>query len=346
MPRKPTIVEVAARAGVSVASVSRVISGIPTRPATEARVRAASAELGYRPDATGRALKLGPTLQVAFAIDDIGNPVYTEMFQGVEAGLAGSDARLLVASTGHNPSDLVSFVKSLSRGAADALIISPLQSSPELVAALLAAPVPVVVVGDLGDGVPLDTVRTDSQGGVVIAHRFLVTAGYTRIAFVNGPTDTAPGRARFAGILKARDEAGVHGPTIDAGAFTVDAGEAAWAQLEELTGVAQPDAVLAANDLLALGIMRGARNAGRVVPDDLGVVGMDDIHFARISSPSLTSVSLGARVRGQLAAELLRERLERPARPPREELVRPSLVLRESTAHPRSGHKLPENTRG
>src|SRR6218665_424957 len=153
-------------------------------------------------------------------------------------------------------------------------------------------------------------------------------------------------RSSTAPPIPPRDEAGVHGPTIDAGAFTVDAGEAAWAQLEELTGVAQPDAVLAANDLLALGIMRGARNAGRVVPDDLGVVGMDDIHFARISSPSLTSVSLGARVRGQLAAELLRERLERPARPPREELVRPSLVLRESTAHPRSGHKLPENTRG
>jgi len=332
MSRRPTVVEVADRAGVSIASVSRVLNGIPARRATEERVRAAVAELGYVPDATGRALKLGASLQVAFAVDDVGNPVYTEMMQGVEEGMSGSGSRLLVSSTGHDPRDLMALVQSLSRGYADGLIISPLQRTPELVAALVNAPVPVVVIGDVGADAPLDAVRTDSRRGVVMAHEHLVGTGRQRIAFVNGPADTAPGRARLDGYRKASMAAGALGPVIEASGFTASAGEQAWSQIEELGPRARPDAVLAANDLLALGVMRGALNAGRRVPRDLAVVGIDDIQFARIFSPSLTSVSLQARERGRLAARLLLERMAAPGAPARTVLVEPQLVIRESSA--------------
>ena len=234
MNRRPTVVEVADRAGVSIASVSRVLNGKPARPDTEDRVRAAVAELGYVPDATGRALKLGATMQVAFAVDDVGNPVYTEMMRGVEEGMAGSGARLLVASTGHDLTDLVALVRSLSRGYADGLIISPLRRSPELVDALVNAPVPVVVVGDIGEGTPLDTVRTDSRRGVVMAHAHLLETGRRRIAFVNGPADTAPGRARSEGYQQACAATGSTGPVVEVDAFTVAAGEKAWATLGAL----------------------------------------------------------------------------------------------------------------
>ncbi len=337
MTRRPTVVEVADRAGVSIASVSRVLNGIPARKDTEARVRAAVAELGYVPDATGRALKLGSALQVAFAVDDVGNPVYTEMMQGVEDGMSGSGSRLLVSSTGHDPQDLLALVQSLSRGYADGLIISPLQRSPQLVEALVNAPVPVVVIGDLGSGVPLDGVRTDSRRGVVMAHQHLVETGRRRIAFVNGPADTAPGRARLEGFRQASAAAGSAGAAIEARGFTVSAGEEAWSQIEQLGTRARPDAVLAANDLLALGVMRGALSAGRRVPRQLAVVGIDDIQFARIFSPSLTSVSLQARERGRLAAQLLLERMAAPGAPPRTVLVEPRLVIRESSA-PRTGN--------
>jgi len=336
MTRRPTVVEVADRAGVSIASVSRVLNGIPARKDTEARVRAAVADLGYVPDATGRALKLGSALQVAFAVDDVGNPVYTEMMQGVEDGMSGSGSRLLVSSTGHDPQDLLALVQSLSRGYADGLIISPLQRTPQLVEALVDAPVPVVVVGDLGSGVPLDSVRTDSRHGVVMAHQHLVETGRRRIAFVNGPADTAPGRARLEGFRQASAAAGSAGAAIEARGFTVSAGEEAWSQIEQLGTRARPDAVLAANDLLALGVMRGALSAGRRVPRQLAVVGIDDIQFARIFSPSLTSVSLQARERGRLAAQLLLERIAAPGAPPRTVLVEPRLVIRESSA-PRTG---------
>ena len=336
MTRRPTVVEVADRAGVSIASVSRVLNGIPARKDTEARVRAAVADLGYVPDATGRALKLGSALQVAFAVDDVGNPVYTEMMQGVEDGMSGSGSRLLVSSTGHDPQDLLALVQSLSRGYADGLIISPLQRTPQLVEALVNAPVPVVVIGDLGSGVPLDGVRTDSRRGVVMAHQHLVETGRRRIAFVNGPANTAPGRARLEGFRQASAAAGSAGAAIEARGFTVSAGEEAWSQIEQLGTRARPDAVLAANDLLALGVMRGALSAGRRVPRQLAVVGIDDIQFARIFSPSLTSVSLQARERGRLAAQLLLERMAAPGAPPRTVLVEPRLVIRESSA-PRTG---------
>jgi len=336
MTRRPTVVEVADRAGVSIASVSRVLNGIPARRDTEVRVRAAVADLGYVPDATGRALKLGSALQVAFAVDDVGNPVYTEMMQGVEDGMSGSGSRLLVSSTGHDPRDLLALVQSLSRGYADGLIISPLQRTPALVEALVQAPVPVVVIGDLGADAPLDGVRTDSRRGVLMAHQHLVTTGRRRIAFVNGPTDTAPGRARLEGFREASAAAGSAGPVIEAGGFTVSAGEQAWSQIERLEPRGRPDAVLAANDLLALGVMRGALSAGRRVPRHLAVVGIDDIQFARIFSPSLSSVSLQARERGRLAAQLLFERMAAPGAPPRTVLVEPRLVIRESSA-PRPG---------
>lgn len=330
--RRPTVVEVAAHAGVSIASVSRVLNGKLVRPDTTDRVRTAVAELGYRPDATGRSLKLGARQQIALAVDDIGNPVYTEMMRGVQDGLARSGTQLLLSSAGHDPDDLLALVRSLSRGYADGLIISPLRRSPALVQALVRSPVPVVLIGDLGDDTPLDRVRVDSALAVRMAHRHLRDTGRTRIAFVNGPEDTAPGRARLEGFRQATAESGTpEGPVIATDGFTVDAGERAWPTVAALRGRDRPDALIAANDLLALGILRAALTSHRRVPAALAVVGIDDIEFARIFSPSLTSVSLQARERGRIAAALLLDRMAAPAAPPRTVSVTPSLVVRESS---------------
>lgn len=331
MSARPTITEVAARAGVSIASVSRVLNGIPARATTEERVRAAAAELGYIPHVSGKALKLGPSMQVAFAVDDVANPVYTQMMRGVEQGLGGSGARLLVSSTGHDPDDLMALVASLSRGYCDGLVISPLRRTPELLDALASAPVPVVVIGDVGDHGSLDAVRTDSRGGVGLAYDHLVETGRRRIAFVGGPADTTPGRSRLAGFELAAARHGHNGSVVEAKDFTVAAGEAAWHLLPS-RGRDAVDAVIAVNDLVALGIMRAAIADGRRVPGQLAVVGTDDIEFAAIFAPSLTTISLGAQRRGRLAAELLLARMERPQAPARRRMVRPKLIVRDSSA--------------
>lgn len=331
MTRRPTIVQVAARASVSIATVSRVLNGKLTRPDSTRRVLAAAAELGYVPDDTGRSLRLGRTLQIAFAVDDVGNPVYTEMMRGVEDGMSGSGSRLLVASTGHDPGDLLALVAGLSRGYADGLIISPLLRTPALIDALVHAAVPTVVVGSLDAGTALDTVRVDSAVGVLLAYRHLVDTGRRRIAFVSGPPDTAPGAARLAAFRVAGQEFGAAGPIVQAGGFTVAAGERAWTELAGFDGRSRPDAVLAANDLLALGVMRAAKSAGRKIPAELAVAGIDDIQFARVFSPALTSVSLKARERGELAARLLLDRIAAPDSPVRTEQVEPELIVRESS---------------
>ena len=333
---RPTIVQVAEHAGVSIATVSRVLNGRSARPDSTARVLAAATELGYVPDATGRALRLGQSMQIAFAVDDVGNPVYVEMMRGVEAGLAGSGCRLLVASTGHAPQDLMSLVRGLSRGYADGLIISPLTRTPELAAALSHAPVPVVVVGDLRGADALDRVTTDSGAAIRLAYQHLVHTGRERIAFVSGPADTTPGAIRLAAFRAAASEFGASGPIVPAGAFTVTAGEQSWEALGRLRSRSRPDAVLAANDLLALGVMRAAISQGVTVPGRLAVAGVDDIEFARIYSPALTSVSLRAADRGELAARMLLDRLNASRQPARVARVEPELVVRQSTAGPRS----------
>jgi LacI family transcriptional regulator len=331
MSRRPTVVEVAEVAGVSIASVSRVLNGIPARKSTEQKVRAAVAQLGYVPDGTGRALKLGRPLQIVFAVDDVANPVYTQMMRGVEHGVAGAGGRLLVSSTGHAPADLLELVRGLSTGYADGLIISPLRRTPELIDALVATPVPVVVVGDMGKSPPLDTVRSDSRKAIKIAFQHLLESGRSRIAFVNGPIETVPGQTRLQGYQDACAANGVEPHVVQAGAFTVAAGEEAFAALVDETSLDAFDAVLAANDLLALGTMRAALTMGCSVPDALAVVGIDDIEFARIFSPALTTVSLGAERRGALAAELLLDRMVNPSNKPRVASVRPKLVVRESS---------------
>jgi LacI family transcriptional regulator len=333
MPRRVTVTEVAQRAGVSVASVSRVLNGIAARPDTEDRVRRAAEELGYVPDAAAKALKLGRPLQLAIAVDDIANPVYALMMHGVEAGLLGSGSRLLVSSTGRRPADLLELVEGMSRGYADGLIISPLRRTPELIDALAQAPVPVVVIGDIGDDERLDQVRTDSGLGVSLAYDHLVESGRSRIAFVNGPRDTTPGRSRSAGFVGAAERHRREVLVVEAEDFTVEAGEAAWPEVAGTAG-RRVDAVIAANDLVALGLARAALDAGRSIPRALAVVGVDDIGMASIFRPSLTSVSLGAHERGRLAAELLLRRMEHPGAPVETRFVSPQLVVRESTATP------------
>ena len=337
---RPTLFHVAELAGVSVASASRALNGMVASAQTIAKVRAAAAELGYLPDATARSLKLGHSLQLAFAVDDVGNPVYVEMMRAIESVVSGSGFRLLVSSTGADPAETVGLVRSLARGYADGLVISPQRVTDELVAELQRAAVPVVVVGSLPESAGLDAVRTDSARGVGLAVEHLRQTGRRRIGFLNGPLDTTPGAARRRGFVAAYGEAGL-GPDVEAvqqvaADFTVAAGRLAALELlgrhRAPDGTLALDALIAANDLIAFGAIHAAIEVGLRVPQDLAVVGMDNTELADFFNPGLTSVSLGSAERGKLAAELLLARLADPARPPRSVVVQPGLVARASTA--------------
>ena len=327
-----TITEVAKHAGVSVASASRALNGLVASAETVRKVRAAAAKLGYVADATARSLKLGRTQQLAYAVADIGNPVYVEMMGALEKVVASSGYRLVISTTG-DASQTVDLVRSLNRGFVDGMILSPLRVTDELVAAMEAAHVPVVVVGRLPKGTPIDTVRADSRRGMELVIEHLVAEGRQRIAFLNGPQDTTPGRIRQEGFRRAiRARPWVESIEVAAVDFTIAAGYAA---AFELLRDADVDAIVAANDLIGIGALHAADDLGVRIPEDVAVTGMDDTELAQVTRPSLTSVDLGAAERGRVAAELLIARLTEPSRAAHTVTVAPTLRVRGSSSAPR-----------
>ncbi|WP_448072651.1 LacI family DNA-binding transcriptional regulator [Georgenia yuyongxinii] len=340
---RATLPQVAERAGVSLASASRALHGTGASAAMVEKVRTAAAELGYQPHATGRSLRLRRTFHIAFAVADIGNPVYVEMMTAIQSVVAEHGYRLVVATTGATPQSTVELVRSVSAGLVDGLVISPLRLSDALVEKLTHSQVPVVVIGRSLETAKLDSVSTDSAGGIGQAVEHILSLGRRRIGFLNGPLDTTPGDARQRGFDTAVARDGFAGESVDtevAEDFTVTAGLAAATRLLARHGNGrQLDAVVAANDLLAIGAIRAAREHGLRVPEDLAVTGMDDTEIGRVYQPSLTSVSLRSSERGRRAAEIILDLLDGPEHRTQNVLVEPVLVARESTSagHP-AGH--------
>jgi LacI family transcriptional regulator len=328
----PTVETIAARAGVSIASVSRVLNGRGGRPATVLRVERAAAELGYVPNGVARSLKGGRTRQLTFAMPDVGNPAYVSMVRQIQAVAKPLGYRLLLHSTDAVAEDELDVVRSLADRTSDGLILCPIRVTDAHLEVLGATGRPVVVIGSLPDGAPVDSVRADSVRGAALAVRHLLATGRRRIAFVNGPADTVPGRNRRIGYEQALREAGLApDPALVVGTgFGIEAGtRAARLLLEQRPGI---DGVFCANDQLALGAAHAAHDLGLRIPDDLAVAGMDDSELARAGRPALTSVDLGSAERGRIAARMLVARLDGGGHPVRCETVPPRLVVRASTA--------------
>ncbi|WP_440710932.1 LacI family DNA-binding transcriptional regulator [Herbiconiux sp. YIM B11900] len=331
--KKSTLVLVAERAGVSIASVSRVMNGLPASQQVIDRVRLAADELGYVPDATARSLKAGKTEQIALAVADVGNPVYVGMMHEISRVMTKAGYRVVISSTGSDPQDQIDLLTGLNRGFADGLILSPLRVTDELGVQLRASRLPIVIIGSLPPGVQLDNVRADSVRGIALAVDHLIEQGRQRIAFVNGPVDTVPGAARLNGYLRALTEQGRPlnaDAQVNASDFTYRAGLDAAAALLDQTS---PDAIVCANDLLAVAAMKVVSKRGLRVPDDIAIVGMDDTDIADLAQPAITSVDLRSTKRARVAAKLLLRRLDDPQAPVEQVVIEPRLVVRGSSVN-------------
>ena len=332
MGRRPTLHEVASLAGASLASTSRALNGVGASPEMIERVQAAAQRLGYTPDAAGRSLRMGRTFQVGFAVADIGNPVYVDMMKAIHEVVGPRGYHVVVATTGNDVTSTADVIRSLSSGVVDGLVISPLRSNETLAEQMEHAPVPVVVIGRVAEGTTLDSVWADSAAGIGMAVDQLVGAGRRRLLFLNGPLGTTPASRRLQGFDDAVARHGL--PRLGmlvADDFTVEAGTRAVYSLLDEDGAERPDAIVAANDLLAIGCIQALRRRRLSVPDDVAVTGMDDTEIAAVFSPSLTSVALGSRERGKAAAELLLRRMGGEQGPAQRVHVAPRLVVRESS---------------
>lgn len=328
----PTIAAVADRAGVSIATASRALHSHGASAATAERVRRAAEELGYRPNTVARALQAGRTGQIAMVVPDAANPVYARMTSAVQHELAADDRQLLVAQA-QDPAAVAAAIDRFGPSTIDGLIVVPLRPDAQVVAALGRARVPTVVIGSLPASASQGAVRADSRAGVQLAIDHLIEQGARRIAFVNGPVDTTPGRLRLEGYRAALDAAGLpqdDALVVAASDFTHAAALPAVIELLDRPGDA-PDAIVAANDLIAFAVLRALSDRGIAVPEQCLVVGMDDTELAQLSIPSLTSVDLRAEGRGSLAARQLLAALRGETDATAHETVPPRLVVREST---------------
>lgn len=329
--KQPTIHDVARAAGVAISSVSRVLNGNTSNREMIERVRRAVEEVGYVPSAVAQSLKTRQTGQVAFAMEDIGNAAYLSMVRAIQPVLREAGFRLLLHSTGADVNDEIEVLDSLSQRYVDGLVLCPIRVTDRHIEALRRAAVTVVVIGSLPDDVPVDNVRADSRLGAALAMEHLLEQGCRRIALVDGPADTVPGRSRHLGYQDGLRAAGIpeRAELISFTDFTF--GQGADAATAMLRLQQPPDAFFAANDVLAMGVLQAVREAGLSVPRDVAVVGMDDTELAATAWPPLSSVSLGAAERGRLAAELLLGRLADQDRAPKRITVRPRLVVRASS---------------
>jgi LacI family transcriptional regulator len=328
----PTLAEVARLANVSVASASRALNGIGTRPETLSQVLAAAEQVGYVPNASARSLRSKRTGQIAFAMPDVSNPVYASMVRAIQTTAHERGWRLVLHSTGADADEELGILRDLRRHFVDGLILVPLNVTEAHLEELSRAAAPVVVIGSIPKDTPVDTVGADSRRGAALAVKHLHGLGCVRIGLVNGPVKTTPGAARRLGYLDGlraakleRDEELCE----DAEEFSVDAGRAA---AQRLLGRAKPDGLLCANDLLAAGAIGALRAAGYEIPGDIAVVGMDNSELAGITWPPLSSVDLGSGERARRAVELLMDRIEQPTRPTERVHVDARLVVRASSS--------------
>ena len=331
MGEKPTIGLVAKRAGVSVASVSRVINGTLARPATEKRVRAAIEELGYHPNSAARALKVQASEQICLSFADVGNPAYLALTRGISRVLRDSKYRLVLSTSVSNEKEIAQHLQGLGSGYADGLIISPIVTNEKITELLKELRVPTVLIGTLPQGIKIDNVSIDSSKGIEMAVAHLKETGRKKVAFVNGPLTTNPGKRRYKGFIAAMEKYKLK-ITDDSILFVSDfTSEAAIAGLKSASTLKKFDLVICANDLIAAGVIKILLDNKINVGPDIAVIGMDNTELGKILSPSLTSIDLRAEQRGEIAAQLLLERMNDATIPPRKVELKPTIVIRDSS---------------
>ena len=310
----PTLETVAALAGVSRATVSRVINNAAqVSPQVRASVEEAIETIGYVPNRAARSLVTRKTDSIGLLVREpvefgIADPYLSSIVVTASQSLAGTGVQLAVMMAGnHEDHDkLAGYVRA---GHVDGVILVSVHDDDPLPRQLLRAHVPVVIGGRpaaLLDGVTY--VDVDNVSGAATAARRLIESGRTRLTMIAGPQDMTAANDRLHGFRAALREAGMAPPTIAYGDFTRVAGEQAAREL--LRREPDLDGIFAASDLMAIGAMRTIKDSGRGVPDDVAVIGFDDIDLSQHTEPPLTTINQAIAVQARLMVELLLARID------------------------------------
>ncbi|MFK4083713.1 LacI family DNA-binding transcriptional regulator [Kribbella sp. NPDC020789] len=328
-----TLLDVAQRAGVSVATASRVLNGgdrVP-RPELQERVKAAAEELGYTPNAQAQALAKSSTNVVGILVHDIEDPYFAAIANGVMRAADERNLLVMMASTFRDAEREIAYLASLRAQRARAAVMigsrrtdaESLNRTASEVASFLNSGAGLALVSQ--SGMPAHTIEPDNRAGAAELARSLAGLGWRKFAVLGGPEALATARDRRDGFLAGLADSGLQPVAVETGDFTRDGGYLAAEQLLD-RGV-DVDCLFAVNDVMAVGAMSALRARGVDVPGQLGVAGFDDIATLRDVWPGLTTVRLPLEQMGRRALELAIEGGE-----PTTETFKAEVVLRESTA--------------
>ncbi len=329
-----TLLDVARRAGVSPMTVSRVVNGTgPVGTERRARVQRAMAELGYMPNAVARNLRTKRSDTVGLVLPDMTNPFFTTLARGVESALREAGISLLLTNTDERDDEETRLVRVLLGRQVDGLLVVPSGDGADAVRLCRDQGVPIVLV-DRRPGVEdVDIVRSDAEGGSLALGRLLVDLGHRNAAVLTGPASVPTAVDRVRGFSRAfADEAGLPAPYVEHGRFSIPSGTAM--ARAAMSRVPRPTALFAANNFIAIGVMHALEELGLRVPEDVALVGFDDLPEPMVTFPFLTVAAQPAIEMGQRAVALLLERQADPGAPAQDIVLPTQLVIRRSSGDP------------
>jgi len=330
-----SIHEVARRANVSIATVSRTINGVPTvTPQLSKRVWKVIEEIGYYPDTQARALVSGRSRLFGLIVSEITNPFFPEIVQGFEDIAVQNKYEILTTSTGHDPKRMALSVRRMIERRVEGVAIVTFGMEEALFDDLKSRQVPLVFI-DVGPQLPrMSNIRIDYLYGIRQAVQHLRALGHERIAFISGPLILKSAVARRRAFLQAMEEIKlpVEAKYLIEGNHTMEGGIEALKKI--LTFQRPPTAVMCSNDMTAIGVMRQSYEEGLDIPRDLSLIGFDDIRLAQFMIPPLTTVKMSQTEIAHIAFNALLAEVQRKIPSPNgsEYTLQTSLVLRDSTA--------------
>ena len=326
-----TIKTVAAEAGVSIATVSRVLTGADAvGKKVQERVLQAVRKLDYSPNRLARGLRAGQRKVIGVIIPDLQNPFLTGVVHGIESVLYKAGYTLVLGHSDGLAERESAHISILRGEGAAGLIMVPDNGSGANYESLISRKIPVVAVDRVPRGIKVDLVSTNHREGAREAINHLISHGYKEIALINGPHSFSVGQERFMGYQEALKNAGIHfrDAFVIESDFRQAGGYKAMKQLLNLSR--QPRAVMVGNNLMTLGALQALHESGVRVPEEVAIVGFDDMPWASSLRPPLTAVAQPVEELGQAAANMLLERLNNPNQLVRQIILPPHLVVRAS----------------
>jgi LacI family transcriptional regulator len=305
-------------------------------PETAERVLAAAEKLGYRPNRIARGLKTSRSYTIGVLIPDITNPLFPPILRGIEDRLVQEGYTALVVNTDNDPERERTHVEAMRARQVDGFISATARLDRELLDEIGAGGVPLVLINrSLEDG-SVPSVTVDDRHAIRLSVDHVVGLGHSHIGHVAGPQNLSTGHRRYLGFVEAMAEAGLDGVVRYSRAFTEEEGAHACASLLDASDGALT-AIVAANDLLAIGCYDVLEQRGLRCPSDISIVGFNDMPFVDRLRPPLTTVRVPQREIGTVAADLVLQLQAGPISDGREVLLESELVVRESTARPARG---------